>query len=54
MQGAKCFVKRSQVLALTPAGIKEAATAADQNGSHIEDGVLREGWRDFPRVTGEI
>lgn len=50
-----CPVKRSQALALMPAGIKETtAAAADRNGSHGEDGLLREGRRDFPRVTGEI
>lgn len=38
-----------------PAGIKEAtAAAADQSGSHVKDGVLVEGRRDFPCVTGEI
>lgn len=52
--GRQMLCKTIPGLALMPAGIKEAAAAADQNGSHVEDGVLREGRRDFPRVTGEI
>lgn len=43
MQSAKCSVKQSQFLSLMSAGFKETATAAaDQNGSHVKDGVLRE------------